>query len=102
MNISMVEVLHNVIDGGAIFKSGNTKDLLLSCEWIHYQHVLRRVSILSQLGFSWSGCCIQFRVFGNYWRCIPVDEVQMKLCHARQGSKTIWDLKMGQKFSSLK
>ncbi len=44
----------------------------------------------------------QFRVIGNYWRCIPVDEVQKKLCHARQGSKTIWDLKMGQKLSSLK
>ncbi|CAK9265605.1 unnamed protein product [Sphagnum jensenii] len=33
--------------GGAIVKSGNTNDLLLSCEWIHYQHVLRRVSVLS-------------------------------------------------------
>jgi hypothetical protein len=30
------------------------------------------------------------------------DEEQKKLCHARQGSKTIWDLKMGQKLSSLK
>jgi hypothetical protein len=32
--------------GGAIVKGGNTKDLLLSCEWIHDQHVLRRVSVL--------------------------------------------------------
>jgi hypothetical protein len=35
------------LGGGAIVKSGNTNDLLLSCEWIHYQHVLRRVSVLS-------------------------------------------------------
>jgi hypothetical protein len=33
--------------GGAIVKGGNTKDFLLSCEWIHDQHVLRRVSVLS-------------------------------------------------------
>jgi hypothetical protein len=33
--------------GGAIVKGGSTKDLLLSCEWIHDQHVLRRVSVLS-------------------------------------------------------
>jgi preprotein translocase subunit SecG len=33
--------------GGTIVKSGNTKDLLLSCEWNHYEHVLRRESILS-------------------------------------------------------
>jgi hypothetical protein len=32
---------------GAIVKSGNTKDLLLSCEWIVYEYVLRRESILS-------------------------------------------------------
>jgi len=53
-------------------------------------------------GFQLECLLHQFGVFSNYWRCIPVDEVQKKLCHARQGSKTIWDLKMGQKFSSLK
>jgi hypothetical protein len=54
------------------------------------------------IGFQLECLLHQFRVFGNYWRCIPVDEVQKKLCYARQGSKTIWDLKMGQKLSSLK
>jgi hypothetical protein len=54
------------------------------------------------IGFQLECLLHQFRVFGNYWRCIPVDEGQKKLRHARQGSKTIWDLKMGQKLSSLK
>jgi hypothetical protein len=46
-------------------------------------------------------CFIQFQLLGNYWRCIPVDEEQKKLCHARQGFKTIWDLKIRHKLSKL-
>jgi hypothetical protein len=38
---------------------------------------------------------------GNYWRCIPVDEEEKKLCYARHGSKTIWDLKMRHRLSKL-
>jgi hypothetical protein len=53
------------------------------------------------LGFSWSACFIQFQMLGNYWRCIPVDDEQKKLCYAWQGSKTIWDLKMRHKLSKL-
>jgi hypothetical protein len=53
------------------------------------------------LGFSWGACFIQFQLLGNYWRCIPIDEEQKKLCYARQGSKTIWDLKMRHKLSKL-
>jgi predicted ABC-type exoprotein transport system permease subunit len=54
------------------------------------------------IGFQLECLLHQFWVVDNYWRCIPVDEEQKKLCHARQASKTIWDLKMGQKLSSLK
>jgi hypothetical protein len=53
------------------------------------------------LGFSWKARFIQFQLLGNYWRCIPVDEEQKELCYARQGSKTIWDLKVGHKLSKL-